>query len=273
MKVIYLYLYQVYEADSAAAWYFSMALVGGRVLEDGGEAGETACVTARCWRDERAEGSPQATGHEPAERHSEPRRRGPAPEANSRARGAARSGRSREDHGAPSATGSGRDRPQPAPTLAVQADVHHPVLDLHVPAQVALQVELAGAVGALEGLAPGVQVHVPQQVVHAVEGLPADLRAAFRGSARASPPRQRGTQAGTCPWRPVLPQGRALFRADLAPGVPHRPHQLVRVTGPLPSCPCPAPCGGRPQGCSAGVTGSSSTASPGRGEVLTVLPR
>lgn len=71
--------------------------------------------------------------------------------------------------------GSTRYWPQPAPTLAVQADVHHPVLDLHVPAQVALQVELAGAVGTLEGLAPCVQVHVAQQVVHAVEGLPADL--------------------------------------------------------------------------------------------------
>lgn len=61
------------------------------------------------------------------------------------------------------------------PTLAVQADVHDAVLDLHVPAQVALEVKLAGAVGALEGLAARVQVHVAQQVVHAVEGLPAHL--------------------------------------------------------------------------------------------------
>lgn len=61
------------------------------------------------------------------------------------------------------------------PTLAVQADVHDAVLDLHVPAQVSLEVELAGAVRALEWLAACVQVHMTQQVVHAVEGLPAHL--------------------------------------------------------------------------------------------------
>lgn len=61
------------------------------------------------------------------------------------------------------------------PTLAVQADVHDAMLDLHVPAQVPLEVELAGAVWALERLAARVQVHVAQQVVHAVEGLPAHL--------------------------------------------------------------------------------------------------
>ena len=61
-------------------------------------------------------------------------------------------------------------------TLALGGDVH-PVLDLHVSAQVPLQVELAGAVRALEGLAAGVEVHVAQQVVHSVERLPAHLRA------------------------------------------------------------------------------------------------
>lgn len=61
------------------------------------------------------------------------------------------------------------------PTLAVQADVHDAMLDLHVPAQVSLEVELAGAVRALEWLAACVQVHMTQQVVHAVEGLPAHL--------------------------------------------------------------------------------------------------
>lgn len=61
------------------------------------------------------------------------------------------------------------------PTLAVQADVHDAMLDLHVPAQVPLEVELAGAVWALEWLAACVQVHMTQQVVHAVEGLPAHL--------------------------------------------------------------------------------------------------
>lgn len=49
------------------------------------------------------------------------------------------------------------------------------MFDLHVPAEVALQVELAGAVRALEGLAAGVEVHVAEEVVHSVERLPAHL--------------------------------------------------------------------------------------------------
>lgn len=49
------------------------------------------------------------------------------------------------------------------------------MLDLHVPAEVALQVELAGAVQALEGLAARMEVHVSQQVVHSVKGLPTHL--------------------------------------------------------------------------------------------------
>lgn len=43
------------------------------------------------------------------------------------------------------------------------------MLDLHVSAQVALQVELTGAVRALEGLTAGVEVHVAQKVVHSIE--------------------------------------------------------------------------------------------------------
>lgn len=50
------------------------------------------------------------------------------------------------------------------------------MFDLHVSAEVSLQVELAGAVRALERLAAGVEVHVSQQVVHSVEGLSAHLR-------------------------------------------------------------------------------------------------
>lgn len=50
------------------------------------------------------------------------------------------------------------------------------MFDLHVSAEVSLQVELAGAVRALEWLAAGVEVHVSQQVVHSVEGLSAHLR-------------------------------------------------------------------------------------------------
>lgn len=45
------------------------------------------------------------------------------------------------------------------------------MLDLHVPAEVSLQVELTGAVRTLEGLAACVEMHVPQQVVHSVERL------------------------------------------------------------------------------------------------------
>ena len=61
-------------------------------------------------------------------------------------------------------------------TLSFGGDVHA-VLDLHVPTQVALQVELTGAVRALKGLAARVEVHVAQQVVHSVESLTAHLRA------------------------------------------------------------------------------------------------
>lgn len=46
---------------------------------------------------------------------------------------------------------------------------------LHVSTEVALQIELAGAVRTLEGFAAGVKVHVSQQVIHSVEGLPAHL--------------------------------------------------------------------------------------------------
>lgn len=55
------------------------------------------------------------------------------------------------------------------------------MLDLHVSAEVPLQVELAAAVRALEGLAARVQVHVSQEVVHSVEGLPAHLRGRREG--------------------------------------------------------------------------------------------
>lgn len=43
------------------------------------------------------------------------------------------------------------------------------MFDLHVSAEVSLQVELAGAVRALEWLAAGVEVHVTEEVVHSVE--------------------------------------------------------------------------------------------------------
>lgn len=87
----------------------------------------------------------------------------------------------------------GRTAPAPRsargpPTLAVQADVHDTMLDFHVPAQVSLEVELAGAVGALEGFAARVQVHVSQQVVHPVEGLPAHLEHTGWHISPGSPP-------------------------------------------------------------------------------------
>lgn len=45
------------------------------------------------------------------------------------------------------------------------------MLDLHVPAEVSLQVELTGAVRTLEGLTASMEMHVAQQVVHSVERL------------------------------------------------------------------------------------------------------
>lgn len=50
------------------------------------------------------------------------------------------------------------------------------MFDLHVSAEVSLQVELAGAVRTLEWLAAGVQMHVAEEVVHSVERLAAYLR-------------------------------------------------------------------------------------------------
>lgn len=54
------------------------------------------------------------------------------------------------------------------------------MFDLHVSAEVALQVELAGAVRALEGLAAGVEMHVAEEVVHSVERLSTHLRTRAR---------------------------------------------------------------------------------------------
>lgn len=50
------------------------------------------------------------------------------------------------------------------------------MLDLHVPAEVSLQVELTGAVRTLEGLAAGMEMHVTQKVVHSVERLATYLK-------------------------------------------------------------------------------------------------
>lgn len=51
---------------------------------------------------------------------------------------------------------------------------------LHVSTQVTLQIELAGAVRTLEGFATGMKVHVTQQVIHSVEGLPTHLQEQIR---------------------------------------------------------------------------------------------
>lgn len=50
------------------------------------------------------------------------------------------------------------------------------MLDLHVPAEVPLQVKLTGAVRTLEGLVAGMEMHVAQQVVHSVKGLATHLQ-------------------------------------------------------------------------------------------------
>lgn len=49
------------------------------------------------------------------------------------------------------------------------------MFDLHVPAEVPLQVKLTGAVRTLEGLVTSMEMHVAQQVVHSVEGLATHL--------------------------------------------------------------------------------------------------
>lgn len=58
------------------------------------------------------------------------------------------------------------------------------MLDLHVSAEVPLQVELTGAVRTLEGLAASVQMHVAQQVVHSVERLATHLGESGNGHKR-----------------------------------------------------------------------------------------
>lgn len=63
------------------------------------------------------------------------------------------------------------------------------MFDLHVSAEVALQVELARAVRALEGLAAGVEVHVAEEVVHSVERLSAHLE--DKSAIVSTPPSQR----------------------------------------------------------------------------------
>lgn len=59
-------------------------------------------------------------------------------------------------------------------TLSFWRDVHA-MFDLHVPAEVPLQVKLTGAVRTLEGLVAGMEMHVAQQVVHSVKGLATHL--------------------------------------------------------------------------------------------------
>ncbi len=61
------------------------------------------------------------------------------------------------------------------------------MFDFHVSAEVALQVELASAVRALEGLAAGVEMHVAEEVVHSVERLSAHLRDKRTASQHPSP--------------------------------------------------------------------------------------
>lgn len=49
------------------------------------------------------------------------------------------------------------------------------MFDLHVPAEVPLQVELTGAVRTLERLVASMKMHVAQQIVHSVKGLTTHL--------------------------------------------------------------------------------------------------
>lgn len=45
----------------------------------------------------------------------------------------------------------------------------HAVFDLHVPTEVTLQVESAGAVRALKRLAASMEMHVTQKIIHSVK--------------------------------------------------------------------------------------------------------
>lgn len=45
----------------------------------------------------------------------------------------------------------------------------HAMFDLHVPTEVTLQVESAGAVCTLKRLAAGMEMHVTQKIIHSVE--------------------------------------------------------------------------------------------------------
>lgn len=72
-------------------------------------------------------------------------------------------------------------------TMSIYCGVHDAVFDFHVSAQVALQVELAGAVRALEGLAASVEMHVAEEVVHSVKRLSAHLK--DTGAAVSTSPR------------------------------------------------------------------------------------
>lgn len=98
----------------------------------------------------------------------------------------------------------------PSLTLSLWRDVH-PVLDLHVSAEVPLQVELTGAVRTLEGFAASVEMHVAQQVVHSVERLATHLgREEVQDSATKEREELRGDrgsgwrQAWGCWWKHTL---------------------------------------------------------------------
>lgn len=53
--------------------------------------------------------------------------------------------------------------------MSIYCGVHNAMLNFHMSTQVALQVELTGAIRALEGLAASMEVHVSKQIVHPIE--------------------------------------------------------------------------------------------------------
>lgn len=61
------------------------------------------------------------------------------------------------------------------------------MFDLHVSAEVALQVELAGAVRTLEGLAASMEMHVTEEVVHSVKRLATYLETRAEQSVHPAP--------------------------------------------------------------------------------------
>lgn len=78
------------------------------------------------------------------------------------------------------------------------------MLDLHVPAEVSLQIELTGAVRTLEGLVASMEMHMAQQVVHSVERLATYLKEKQNKNKNTDADEQRYTVDTVSTFHPVM---------------------------------------------------------------------